>query len=102
MADLILLTKGPVVALAQHALSAKPRDLGALFQIVEVISPPLHHLTALLQIFGSMVCGADFIALRMCELAFYRVSVESALIKNGRGGRSKAVNRRLALIAHAI
>src|SRR6516164_9135471 len=69
---------------------------------VEIICPVFHHCPTLSEIFGAVIGGTHGVLLLMSKLAFNHVRAEPHFIKCGGGHCSKAVNRRAAVIAHAV
>ena len=52
------------------------------FQAFQIISPPLHHPHAFIQVFSNMGIGTShLVALDMRQLAFDRIRVETLLVK---------------------
>lgn len=46
-----------------------------LFEPLNLVCPPLDHRYPLVPVFPARVCGTNFVALQMSELAFDRVGV---------------------------
>src|SRR5258707_14393009 len=78
-----------------HPTSAFPES-------IHIIAPMVHHLTALAEIPSTVIGRAHRIALFMRKLALNYVWAETNFIYRGGGYRSEAVNRRAAVIAHAV
>src|SRR5680860_532931 len=86
----------------RRLLRVQRNDLGAGGEAVHQLTPGLHHLPAIVQVFASMVGRAYLIALGVRKLALDHVRSESQFVQD-RGCRStEAVNRGLRVIAHAV
>src|ERR1700722_16056096 len=51
---------------------------------IQIVSPPLHHRCALLEILRVVLCGSPFVALHVGELQFNMGLLESVLTQNRR------------------
>ena len=68
---------------------------------VEVVSPPLHHLAALVEIFRAVIRGADGVSLHVGKLTLYHVRGEAVLVQERGGHAAEAVGGHLACaVAH--
>jgi hypothetical protein len=56
-----------------------------VFQVVQVVSPPLHHLFSVYSIFTPMVSGSDGVLLPVGQLIIGgdSIRIESSLVSNG-------------------
>ena len=64
---------------------------GALFKLLQIIRPGLHHFRAFLQIFSMVVDAANFSALYVGQLSFDRISAKTHLVQEGRRRSPKAM-----------
>jgi hypothetical protein len=58
-------------------------NLSVVGEIVEIVSPLLHHFPPLGEVLRVVVGGADLVALVMCKLAFDPIGVKSHLVQKG-------------------
>ena len=59
--------------------------------LVKIIGPPLHHLTALRQILRMIVSRPDVVSFSMSKLPFDDIRTKTMLVQNRAGSAAKSV-----------